>query len=158
MLSVAGFGHVSAATCKPLIQSPLALAAHPSRPWSCHHHHHRHHPILDALTNACAVLSGPDQLDLGWLHTLAGQMASLAFTPPRCEFEVLEGRHTQAVIDFTTNLCRALERTSSALMASGMQSLALDLATQVSLHCLFTDSRAFTHLSNHTHADNGLLT
>lgn len=84
--------------------------------------------------NASVFASGlPDQLDLGWLHRLAGRVASPAFTPPNCDFEVVKGPHTEAVMRVTAGQCNALELASSRLVACGIHTVALDLATQVSL-------------------------
>ena len=98
---------------------------------------------MQAFDNASAFTSGlPKQLDLGWLHSLAGQVPGPCFIPPTCDFEVLEGPHTEAVMKVTTQQCNALELASSRLVASGIHTVALDLATQVSSDCLYNGSNA----------------
>ena len=120
----------------PPTSATLGLAAHPSRHTPSHHHHRWYHQLVQAFDNASAFVAElPEQLNLGWLHTLAGQVPGPAFIPPTCDFEVLEGPHSEAVMKVTTQLCNALELASSRLVACGIHTVALDLATQVSLDC-----------------------
>lgn len=93
--------------------------------------------------SASAFISGLlDPLDLSWLHTLAGQVAGPAFTPPTCNFEALEGPHSEAVMRITGQQCIVLELASSRMMAANIHTVALDVATQVSFHCMYIGSNA----------------
>ena len=76
------------------------------------------------------------RLDLGWLHTLVGQIVSPNFHPPTSEGEKLVGPHSEAVRRVTAQQCSALMQTSASLVLLKVNTVALDVATQVSYLCL----------------------
>ena len=99
--------------------------------------------VSAGFDNASAFISGLlYPLDLSWLHTLAGQVAGPAFTPPTCNFEVLEGPHSEAVMRVTGQQCIVLELASSRMMAANIHTVALDVSNQVSFHCMYIGSNA----------------
>ena len=87
---------------------------------------------LDAHNVTLVPIAGdPITLDLRWLHSVAGQMASTSYRAPSSHFDVFEGPHPLEMERLHERLWRSLHSSSVQLMEANMLTMALDMISQV---------------------------